>query len=396
LRVIHRLLGSTVVLALAVSACAYESSGTTTTTTIDPDHLAPSTGPADIVFREQRIHGSGVEVESVSLPSPGFIVLYSDEGGAPGAVIGATDVLSPGVIASVPVSFFVPLEADSVVHAQVHIDMDRDEAFTYEPPDAFIDVPATFANGEVASVPALIGLLPPVAPAVLGFSEQRITGDAITISSVDLPAAGFVVLREDDLGRPGRFLGVSDLLPAGVTTDLEVAFDEPIGISAVVFASLYVDRDEDGVLSLGDDAVDRLAQGEDGLEATLGMPITVVPLTPVRLAADDQETEGLEVSVTATVPAQAFAVLRADASGEPGEVLGVSDLLMIGTNGITFGLDPPLAADATLWVIVHIDLDGNGRFDGGEPVGILEGGGAAEASFRVILPEEEEEEPADS
>jgi hypothetical protein len=380
-------------LALAVSACAYESSGTTTTTSVDPDEILPSTGPADLVLREQRSEGAGVVFESVTMPAPGFVVLYEDEGGLPGEMIGTSDILSAGVIANVPVSFFVPLNGGAVVHAQIHIDMDRNEAFTYEPPDAFVDVPAVKANGEVVLVAATIGLLPPISPASVTFGEQRIIGDAVTVASADLPAAGFVVIREDDQGGPGRILGISDLLPAGISTDIEVVFDDTLGLSAVMFASVYIDRDADGILTLGDDPVDRIAQADDGLEVTIGVPITVVPLTPVHLTVEDQESEGVEVIATVTIPAPSFLVIRSDDGGVPGEVLVVSGLLDIGTtSGIALTLDPPLDADTTLWFTVHIDLDGNGEFDGVEPIGILEGGDLAETSILVTLPVPEEEE----
>lgn len=380
-------------LALAVSACAYESSGTTTTTSVDPDEIPPSTGPADLVLREQRTEGAGVVFESVTMPAPGFVVLYEDEGGSPGEIIGTSDILSAGVIANVPVSFFVPLDGGAVVHAQIHIDMDRNEAFTYEPPDAFVDVPAVKANGEVALVMATIGLLPPISPASVTFGEQRIIGDAVTVASADLPAAGFVVIREDDQGGPGRILGISDLLPAGTSTDIEVVFDDTLGLTTVMFASVYIDRDADGILTLGDDPVDRIAQADDGLEVTIGVLITVVPLTPVHLTVEDQESEGVEVIATVTIPAPSFLVIRSDDGGVPGEVLVVSGLLEIGTtSGITLTLDPPLDADTTLWFTVYIDLDGNGEFDGVEPIGILEGGDLAETSILVTLPVPEEEE----
>jgi len=384
-------------LLLAVSACTYESSGTTTTVFLDPDQISPSMGPADLVFREQRTEGAGVVFESVTMPDPGFVVLYTDEGGSPGEMIGTSAILSAGVIANVPVSFFVPLEGAATVHAQIHIDMDRNEAFTYEPPDAFIDVPAVKANGEVAVVMATIGLLPPVSPASVTFGEQRIIGDAVTVASAELPSAGFVVIREDDQSAPGRILGVSDLLPAGTSTDIEVAFDEMVGLSGVMFASVYIDRDTDAILTIGEDAVDRIAQADDGLEVTVGVPITVVPVTPVRLTVEDQESEGIEVVATVTVPAPSFLVVRSDDDGLPGEVLVVSGLIEIGTtSGITLTLDPPLDVDTTLWFTVFVDLDGNGEFDQVEPIGILEGGGPAETSILVTLPVPEEEEEADS
>jgi len=379
-------------MSLLLTACAYESSGTTTTTFVDPLLIPPPTGPADLVFRDQATDGAVVVVESVTLPAAGFVVLLGDDAGAPGEVIGITDLLSAGVIANVPVAFFVPLESATVVHAQLHVDMDRDGVFTYEPPDAFVDVPAVAANGEVAGDRAVVTMLPPVAPAAFTFFEQRTTGDSVVVDRVELPAPGFIVVREDDLGSPGRVLGTSGLLPAGLSRDVEVALDSPLGISAILHVALYVDRDEDGVLLLGEGAVDRIAQGEDGADVVLAVAVTVVPLRPVRLAATDQETEGDEVRATVTVPGPAFLVARADDDGSPGRLLGVSLLLDIGTNDVLITLDPALEADTRVWLIVHIDLDGDGEFDETDPIGILEAGGEARISIRLTLPEPEEEE----
>ena len=95
----------------------------------------------------------------------------------------------------------------------------------------------------------------------------------------------------------------------------------------MLFASIYIDRDGDGVLTLGDGAVDQIAQGADGLEATIGVPIMVVPLGPIQLAASDQESEGTEVVAIVTVPAPAFLVLRSRRRRGTRRVLAVSDLL---------------------------------------------------------------------
>jgi len=390
--VAHRFIPTLLVIALAFSACAYETSGTTSTTTIDPGDVLLPTGPADIVFRDQMTDGAGVSVESVTLPAPGFVVLYSDNAGSPGEVIGATQIISAGVVANVPVSFFVPIEGDVVIHAQIHVDMDRDEAFTYEPPDAFIDVPATLANGEVAEVAASITLLPPIAPAAVTFAEQRTAGDVVEVLLAELPSAGFVVIREDDFGEAGRILGISDLLPAGLSADVAVTLDKTIGISAVLFASIYIDRDGDGLLTLQEGSLDQIAQGADGLEATIGVPILVVPLSPVQLTASDQESEGADVVATVVVPAPAFLVLRSDDGGAPGEILAISSLLELGTTGITLTLDLPIEADTTLWLTVYIDFDGDGIYDDTDPVGISGDGTTAETSIRVTLPVPEEED----
>ena len=195
-----------------------------------------------------------------------------------------------------------------------------------------------------------------------------------------------------DFGEAGRILGISDLLPAGLNADVPVTLDDTIGISGVLFASIYIDRDGDGVLTLGEGSLDQIAQGADGLEATIGVPILVVPLSPVQLTASDQETEGADVVATVVVRAPAFLVLRSDDGGVPGEILVVSSLLDLGTTDVTLTLDPPLEADTTFWLTVYIDFDGNGTFDDTDPVGIGGDGDPAETSILVTIPVPEEED----
>jgi hypothetical protein len=381
---------------LAASACAYESSGTTTTTLLDPAAQPPATGPADLVFVEQRTEGASALIESVTLPSDGFVALYADEAGAPGELLGVGDLLSAGVIANVPVPFFVPIEEDTLVHAVVHVDMDRDGSLTYEPPDAFIDVIATFANGDAADVTALVGLLPPLSPADVVIAEQRTTGATIMVDSVTLPAAGFVAIRADADGAPGEIIGLSELLEAGTTTDLEIAFDETAVFTNVYWVSVYVDRDGDGILAVeGPNAVDRAALTAGGLEAAAGVEITIVPRTPARIRAEDQEGDGTSVTVTGTLPSPGFVVLRVDDDGEPGEIIAFSDLLPgEETTEVEFTFDEPLEDGTVLWARVQIDLDGNGEFDRTEPNGQTDGGARAESSFMITVtpPDDETDE----
>ncbi|MCJ7725007.1 MAG: hypothetical protein MUP76_01260 [Acidimicrobiia bacterium] len=112
----------------------------------------------------------------------------------------------------------------------------------------------------------------------------------------------------------------------------------------------------------------------------------MVPLTPTQLTVADQESEGAAVVATVTTPAPAFVVMRADNGGEPGAVLAVSSLLELGSTDVTLTLDPPLTADATVWITVHIDFNGDGVFDESDPVGIRPNGRPAEQSIVVTLP----------
>ena len=367
------------------TACAYESSGTTTTTSLADDAVPPATSPASIVFEDQRIEGSAVLVESLTLPATGFVVLQD----AAGELIGLSEVIGPGRIDDVPVPFFVPINADTTVSAALHIDMDRDRTFIYEPPDSFIDVPATTAEGAAAAATASVVLLPPVAGGDLAVAEQRISGSPLEVQSVTLPAPGFVAVQVNEGGAPGRVIGATGLLPAGTTEgeQLMVELDPPLRVTGRVFVVAYVDRDENGVLDPDDG--DEPAQTEDGEAVQADPVITVVPLDPSSVEAEDQEGDGTAIAVASvTLASGGFVDIRIDDGGIPGERIARSEWLADGTyEDLVFTPNRPLDADTRIWVRVVIDFDENQRLGDAEPLGVTEAGRPAIASLEYTFVE---------
>lgn len=373
---------------LGVTGCAYESAGTTTSTAADEAMLPPATGPAAIVFEDQMVDGAAVVVASVDLPAEGFVVVQSDLGGNPDAVIGVSAALGRGTTAEVVVPLDVPLESAALLHATLHVDMDRDGRFLYEPPDDVVDVPAVTAGGEVAAAAAMVSLLAPVSPAAVGFEDQRSDGEEVVVAEVTLPAPGFVALHRSEDGLPGGLLGISDLLPAGTSRDVVIPLAEPVAGVHQVFAVAYVDRDGDGVAGItSGDSPDEVALGADGRPARAAAEVTVVLVAPAALDAADQEGDGTSVLVaSAVLPSPGFVEIRLE--GSPGRRLAVSDLLPMGTTGdLSIELSDPLTADAVLLVRVRIDLDGDGALGEDDPVALTEGGSRAQASVEYTFVE---------
>lgn len=374
---------------LLSAACTYESSGTTTTTTVpSAADLPPATGPADIVVEDQKVEGTTVTIASVTLPADGWVVVRTDDGGAPGGIIGISELLRQGVIARVPVPLILPLTEDAVVHAAVHIDVDRDGVFTYEAPDALVDEIATLGNGQAATASALIELLAPLQPAEAAIADQRTDGSSVVAEFVQLPAPGFVVLMSDEEGAPGVMLGVTALLDTGTYTDLDLFPSIPLEASGTVFVKAWVDRDEDGLF---DPELDGMAVRADGTLAQTSALMTVIPLGPTSISAVDQEGDGASVVVAqATLPAPGFIEVLSDAGGAPGERLGVSQLLAAGELAeLVIDLDSPLAGDGTFWVRVIIDFDEDGAVSGGDFEGqVTPGGIASVATFEYTIAEE--------
>jgi hypothetical protein len=328
------------------------------------------------------------------MPSPGFVVLQSDASGTPGEVLGISELIGRGTVTGVLVPLFFPLEAEAVLHATVHVDMDGDGQYRYEPPDDFIDLPATRGDGSPATAVAAVGLLPPLSPAAISMEDQRSDGASVVVAEVTLPAPGFVALHADEDGVPGVILGLSALLPAGTSQEVTLTLEQPLDMSQAVFAVAYVDRDGDGVAGLtSTDSLDDVALGLDGGPARSAAVVTVVHIRPVLLEVEDQEGDGTVLVVASvTLPAPGFLELRFDQAGSPGRVLAVSDLLPAGTStDVKFTFDPALEADAVFWIRVRIDFDGNQDLGEDDPIGLTENDRRAQASFSfTFVPEDDE------
>ena len=288
--------------------------------------------------------------------------MRGDEAGNPGEVIGVSAPLGEGIIANVPVPFFTDLPVASTVHATVHIDMNGNRVFDYEPPDGLVDVPAERDLGEVATATAAISLLAPLDPASIEIAEQSTDGTTVTVGVVDLPADGFVVIQSDDGGAPGLVLGVSELLPTGENTGVVVELDTWLAETEDLWAVAWVDRDGDGIANIeAEDTLDGVALTFDREFAFARQTINVIPIFPVTLSIDHQEGDGSNVRVAlVTMPSAGFIEVLDDEEGEPGARIGLSGLLPRGTStDIEIELDEPLTSDGALWVRVLVDYDGN-------------------------------------
>lgn len=384
--------GAVLALLMVVSGCSYESAGTTTTTALDATRTVPATGPAAITFEDQLIDGSAVVVGLVTLPADGFVVLAADAAGAPGEVLGVSELIGQGTVTDVSVPLFLPLEAEAVVHATLHVDVDEDGRFLYEPPDGFVDLPAVSAEGATASDSAVVGLLAPLAPAAVTLAEQRTDGEAVMVAEVTLPAPGFVAVQGEQDGLPGTILGISELLPEGTSRDVLVPLERITAGSQTLFAVAYVDRDGNGRAGLTvADSPDAVAEAFDGGPARAAAVVTVVLIAPAAIEADDQEGDGTEVTVASVdLPSPGFIEVRADEAGSPGRRLALSDLLPAGTSsGVHIGLAQALTSDAVLWVRVRVDFDGNEELGTDDPIALTGSGRRAQISLSYTFVEEE-------
>lgn len=126
-----------------------------TTSTAAP---GPPTSPAEVVFEDQESDGSEIVVATVTLPSPGFIAVHGNDGGAPGPVVGHSDLLPAGTSTDVTVTLDAPLESTDLLFPMAHIDVNGNGEYEFFPPDETTDGPASTADGEVAVVGAEVSV----------------------------------------------------------------------------------------------------------------------------------------------------------------------------------------------------------------------------------------------
>lgn len=81
-----------------------------------------------VVVVEQR-PGSTATASAVVLASPGFLVIHEDNNGAPGAILGASTVLSAGESKNVEVTLSRATRDGERLHAMLHSDADANGTF---------------------------------------------------------------------------------------------------------------------------------------------------------------------------------------------------------------------------------------------------------------------------
>lgn len=134
---------------------------------------------------------------------------------------------------------------------------------------------------------------PVTGPATIAATDQSGDGTSVSVASVTLPTAGFVVVHADGGGSPGPILGWSDLLPAGESTDVVVELAEPLTADATVFPMAHVDANGNGEYEFmpPDVTIDVPATtGEGG--------VAVLPIDYEVVAGDDASAAGLVLAST--------------------------------------------------------------------------------------------------
>jgi hypothetical protein len=295
-----------------------------------------ATGANVIVIRAQDVTGGQITVDSVTAAQDGWLLIRKDKKGAPGDVIG-----------------FVPVHPGTATNLRVDI----------QPTDVYGDdnITPTLWATLVADKNALIPLMSPgpsitkyASLAVVAFSSRAASGapnltgtytilvhaqdvnaGQLTVDSVTAAQPSWLLIRKDDGGKPGDMIGFA-AVPQGTTTgarvDLQLTdYWGDDNITATLWATLVPDPSA---------AIPLAAPGSTALQSasaavvafSSAMPGAHQPASSIvsssgaganKITARAQDVNGGRVVIDSVTTAQdGWLLIRKNANGLPGEVLG--------------------------------------------------------------------------
>ncbi|MDL1902190.1 hypothetical protein FBR02_15645 [Anaerolineae bacterium CFX9] len=317
------------------------------------DMTTPSVTVADQVV----LHGS-VRVDAVVSNGPGFVVIHIDNNGAPGPVAGYRAV-NDGVSYNVDIDIDTTV-ATPVLYAMLH--EDTGEVGVYE-----------FGTVQGADGPVRVDgnvVTPAFNVAILDAADALLMNGMVTVRSVTMAEAGWVVIHADNMGAPGPVLGQA-LVEAGTTTNVMVEIDAS-GVAGTVFPMLHVDTGEIGVYEFG------TVQGADGPVVINGVVATVAQSVVPSMRARDQIVlygDGMDMMMNMTPmfrvdsvvsEGPGVVVIHVDNNGAPGPVAGWAFVDSGTTLNVMVALDQAVELTPVLWPMLHVDdgAVGTYEFDG--------------------------------
>lgn len=208
---------------------------------------------ASVEFVNQTTNGSDVTVESVTLPTSGFVVIDLSGAGVEGLLeedaVAVSEQLSAGTHQNVtiPINQSPPggvanrtsLNNTGNYEAIVYEDSNDNGRFDYLTSGTSLDKPLIVGSGAQERLVKDSARLTirgsrgdpnatPTPSASIQFSDQQTDGSTISVASVTLPQGGFVVVHGEQYLQPQNdpvtsAIGLSTYLPAGTHQNVTVA-----------------------------------------------------------------------------------------------------------------------------------------------------------------------------
>lgn len=295
---------------------------------------------------EQAVDEDGQFVVSrVFALEDGWLVVYADDEGAPGEVLGHVPI-EAGESSDV----VVPLDAfgvTPVLHVRLHEDSGESGEFEYPQADEPLEV-----DGE--EVAAAVDVDVRVVVPAVAVADQTLGQDGqVVVDSVTAAAPGWVAVHADDGGEPGQRLGLSPV-PEGESNNVTVRFNWR-ETTRRLHAVLYADNGEQGLFEAEADTV--VAIDEEPITASF------IVEAPPDVYVINQPVVAPEIIVErAFINAPGWIAVFSNFEGFTDRLLGVAPLEAGENTMVTIPIEPSNTTDI-LHVLLHEDTGAEGEFE---------------------------------
>ncbi len=304
---------------------------------------------------DQFVSEGTVTIRTAVVAADGFVVIHSGDAGSFGPVLGYAPVTA-GINNDVVVQ--VSGELTDVLWPMLHLDTGTAGTYEFGTVEG-ADGPVV-VGGKVAAFP--IWTVPHVRTndqiVVRGDGMEANMTPSIRVLSALLAEPGFVVIHKADGDSFGGVAGVSDPLPAGLSTNLDIALDAA-EVTPVLWPMAHVDTGEVGVYEFG------TVEGADGPVVNGDQVVTFpVKAAPSLTMSDQALTDGALVIEKAIIDAPGWLAIHSNNNGAPGPVIATA-LLHPGANwNIVIPVDAAQAGEL-VFPMLHYDTGEIGVYEFG-------------------------------
>lgn len=311
----------------------------TPTPTVEPTPIPPH-----VVMEDQSLDESGELVaREVTLPVPGWLVIYRSMDGKPDEIIGSVS-LAAGAHKDVRVIVNTDL-ATQQLFARVHIDVGAEGVFEYPGGDGpFPDDPGAEFTVEL--------LLPQ--PQIEVAAQDVAEDGLITVAHVELLEPAWILIHTDDDGEIGPVIG-GVLLEEGTYENVPLAIDWRRA-TPTLHAVLHEDDGAAGVVDFPDGDMPILVNGSP-------IVATFAATYPPDIVVYDQPMIDGTVTIERTISqGPGWLVIYNEIDGQPGLIIGSAPL----TDGLNEVISVKLTQSAVteqLFARLHEDTEPGNAFN---------------------------------
>ena len=284
-------------------------------------------------------------ISNVIIPDAGWLVIYQDEAGEPGAILGYARLV-PGENSPITITI-AARDATPTLFAQLHEDAGTYGLFEYPGPDIPLD-----DGTDIIAESFQVDIQLPV-PAI-EVAEQMISSDGLAhIKGVFALEPGWLVIHNRENGEVGPAIGQ---IPVQSGQNDDLAFPIRWNIASTeLLAGLYEDKEQPG----GFDQDTDLPVLDEGSAIVAEFDVTLPP----DIFVYDQALRDSKITVErATSDGPGWIAAYFDEAGQPGLIIGFAYL----ADGVNEFIDVELLETAVterLFLILHEDSGNLREFD---------------------------------